>query len=296
MHPSLTGYLEWKRSSVAAPSFERYQRWVRRFIDFIGKSAEEITLNDIARYRNHLKDDCGYKPKNVQFAMSVLHDFLKYEISANGLNFPMHLFKVRNVRAESHYPITEEEHRDMMRALNPDSPVKLQYALMLSILHDTGIRIMELLDMQIEDLHPRGAYIKNRKNHESRVVFWGPDGTTTRYMNAYLRILNAMKIKEGPMFFSLRLGQERGALSARRVQAFIKQLADRAGCNPRICPHSYRHAFIHRKLRDGLTESVVAQMVGHISTNTIKHYSHLSSRELETVWGYPIDGAPFLKK
>lgn len=272
-------YLKWKDSYVRnRATVKAYEVWINRLNTFIDKPPIEITLGDITEFRDSLRD--RYAPKNIQYGMTIIHDYLKFQM-AHGLQFPIALFKVKAERANSHYPITEKEYLKLLDSLQPQSPRDLRNLVMIRILWETGIRAGELVSMKMLNMGKCGCRINTEKNIYERNIYWSFE--TDELLRFYLKQRRNLKTDSPNIFVSMSRNGS-GSLSVRSVERMLEEILRERRMNKKIVPHSFRHAFVHRQILRGVSEPVVANMVGHTSTNTIMTYSKLSSRELAKAW------------
>lgn len=257
-----------------------YALWVDRFNRHLNKDLLQITLEDVAAFTQRI--NVFYAPKNVQYGLSIIHDYLHFLIDSEGLKFPLHLFKVRAQRANTHHTILEDEHLTLLKNLPTNEPYTLKLHIMLRILWETGIRVGELCSIKLEDLYEGGALIRNEKNIHNRPIWWSKE--TDRLLKYYLPLRVEMTTKEPHVFVSFYRAYMGKRLSTRQVERCLAKVVGECGVNPRIVPHSYRHAFIHRKLLEGQPNAIIQRMVGHITDHTISNYARLSSKELKEAW------------
>ncbi len=276
-HQELDYYI-WKRSTVSPSSYPNYERWVKKFVNF-HPNLKEIDLKDIARFKAYLQGK-GYSPKNVQYGLSIIRDFLGYQVEVGELDFPLKLFRIKVERSNSHHTITSEEFRHMLNKVPATSPRNLQLRLMLMMLWDTGMRGGEMLRLRVSDLRDlKFAQIENEKNYKSRLVAWSPD--TTHLLSMYLAVRQEIPTSEDWLFICFRTKGQK--MSMRALQLMVKEASK--GLEAKISPHSFRHGFVHRKLDEGHPITTVAQMVGHSTSLNIMTYSQRSGPEMRDAWG-----------
>lgn len=274
----MLAYTRWKESTVQKSSLPNYIRWVKRFRSFCEKEGD-FTLEDIARFKVFISEH--YSPKNVQYGMSIVRDYIHFLVSTEKLRFPIHLFKVKQERSNSHYAATEEEYRIMLKVLPKNEPMTLQRRLMLMMLHDTGMRGGELLRLKMNDLGVRQAIINNEKNKRSRLISWSKE--TEAILQYYLPLREEMSTKEDWLFVSFKWKPTR-VLTTRQLERIIFDTKTKAGIEAPIRPHSFRHGFVHRKLDEGKSVTTVSQMLGHSTANNVINYAQLSGKEIREAW------------
>lgn len=275
----MQNYIEWKRSTVGKATLDAYVRWVTFFQNILNKDAD-YTLNDVAKFKTFL-EEASYSPKNIQFGFHIVRDYLNYLIAVEGLNFPIHLFRIKNERSNSHHPITEIEYEKMIAVLPDYEPQALQRRLMLSMLHDTGMRGGELLNLKIRDLKLQRAVINNEKNKRQRLVAWTSE--TQRLLRKYLYFREQMVTAEDYLFVSFKWKPTR-KLTTRQLERIVIDTRRKAKLKTIIRPHSFRHGFVHRRLKEGKPITTVAQMLGHSTTMNVLTYAQLSSKEIHEAW------------
>lgn len=275
-------YLQWKKSCVASSSLPNYERWVKRFNTFLNK--DTITLDDTSRFKIHLLDK-GYSPKNIQYGLSLVRDYLNYQVTMHKLDFPLALFRIKQERSKSHYALTEAEYRRMLAVLPENEPLSLQRKLLLSFLWDTGMRGGELLRLRYSDINGSEAVIMNEKNHRSRLIAWSAE--SARLLKRYLPLRRQLPSLKGDdfLFISFKYRPCR-KLTTRQLERIVMEIRKKAHIRNTIRPHSFRHGFVHRQLREGRPITTISQMLGHSTANNVIAYAQLSSKEIREAWKY----------
>jgi integrase/recombinase XerD len=271
-------YLNWKRS-YALPAFRSYKIWIERFYAFIGKAPEMLSHMDYAAFAEHLR--LRYSPKSVEFALTVVHNYLRFFSEQHRLRFPLYLVRIPKAIARSHHAVSEEEYGKMVLALQSRKKASVRDLAILMLLHDTGMRVGELCSLEIDDIEPDcSAVIRTEKTTRRRRVFW--NANTDNVIQRYLVERINSKPKTESLFVAACDEQEQG-ITSRSIQRMIGDAAKRAGVKANVCPHSFRHAFIHRLAKLGVPDALIAQLVGHSSPISIAHYTKLSRPEFEEV-------------
>lgn len=273
-------YLEWKKSYLSSLSYPSYRLWANRFEAFLAKDPREVTLEDVGRFKQYLKE-IGYAPKNIQYGLSIIRDYIEYLITAHGIRFPLKLLKIKTERSKSHYAITEKEYLAMEKVMQKGGKFGIQRYLMLRLLWETGVRVGELLSIRISTLLPCEAEIQSEKTTRNRLIGWSPE--TERLLQIYLDLRKTIESREDYLFVSFFAKPVR-KITSRHVQRLIKEAAAEAGLKNKISPHSFRHGFVHRQLDKGRPITTIAQMLGHSTSLNVLTYSQLSSLEIRNAW------------
>jgi len=276
----------WEKSNSTRVAGVTYKIWVNRFDNFVKKPVKQITREDFHRFKVSVQDT--YAPANVKFGLFVVKNYLRF-LQESGKVDPQKVrlstLSIPKARSRSHYAITEEEHRLLIKTIQESysrESIKLQREVLFELLHDTGMRINELLRVTVDQIGPeRQAIIDTEKTHDSRVVFWTIN--TDRKLREYLEYRNELE-NRGPYLFCSMRDTRPTPLTPRSVQRLLDGLVKKAGIKNNLVPHSYRHAYIHRLALARVPDSIIARLVGHSTPHTVFTYTKLIRPELQEVY------------
>ncbi len=150
---------------------------------------------------------------------------------------------------------------------------------MLETLYSCGLRVSELTNLKITDLHLEHDYIKvTGKGNKERLI---PIGRSAKKLikNYLTRVRPHQPVKKtaGDILYLNRLGNK---LSRIMVFYIIKDLAKKAGIKKKLSPHTFRHSFATHLVEGGADLRAVQEMLGHRSITTTEIYTHLDSQFL----------------
>lgn len=267
-------YIDWKASyTTAAPS--SYKRWVLRFQEFTNKAPEDLTIGDWTAFALSLHG--RFAPKCVEFALNIIHNYLRFWHEQGRLRIPLYLARVPKAIAKSHQAITETEYQRIVAVLKEGK--KYRDLAVVMLLHDTGVRVGELVKLELEQVEEDlSAIIRTEKTVTLRKIFWNQD--TDDALHQYIAE-RFSRNSETDWLFVGSFGAGERPLTTRSVQRVITEACRKAGIERHLSPHSFRHAFIHRLAALGVPDAIIAQLVGHSTPHTISHYTKLSRPEAE---------------
>lgn len=274
-------YLGWKETH-SRTAFKAYRIWVERFQDFVRKSPEALKLSDVTAFARLIQRT--YAPKNVQYGMSIIHNYLRFWKEQERLFVPLYLVRIPKAIANTHNAITEEEYQKMLKILQEPGLTHLRDRCIIRLLHDTGMRVGELCSLNVGDMENGTAVIRTEKTTRRRRVFWTEETefAIREHMQDREKICRSSDASSA-LFVGVR-GKSGTRITSRSVQRMVKEVARLAGIDRVICPHSFRHGFIHRSARKGIPDSVIALLVGHATPFTVAHYTKLSGLEVEEAY------------
>jgi len=149
----------------------------------------------------------------------------------------------------------------------------------LETLYGCGLRVSELINLKISDLHfKENIIIVTGKGSKQRLIPIGEP--TKKQINTYLihiRPTLPISKKDSNILFLNRRG---GSLSRQMIFYIVKNQIEKAGIRKNISPHSFRHSFATHLVQNGADLRAVQELLGHVSINTTEIYTHLNSEDL----------------
>jgi len=178
--------------------------------------------------------------------------------------------------------LSEEEMEEFLDLPRTDKPLDLRDVALLELLYATGIRVSELVGINLEDLKFTERLVRIRgKGKKERLVPFGSKAEES--LRAYLRVrskINKGQIEEKPLFLNYR-GKK---LSSRSVERTVDKHILRSALSRKISPHSLRHSFASHLLSRGADLRVIQELLGHESLATTQKYTHLDIKHLLEVY------------
>ncbi|MBI3665088.1 MAG: tyrosine recombinase XerC [Acidobacteria bacterium] len=147
----------------------------------------------------------------------------------------------------------------------------------LELLYGCGLRVAELVGLNLEDLDWSDRWIRVRgKGRKERQVPFG-----AKAAEALERYLQARAGFDSP---ALLLNRRGGRLSSRSVERIVKRYAIAFSGDPTLHPHSFRHAYATHLLSSGADLRAIQELLGHSSLSTTQKYTQLSLKDLMEVY------------
>jgi site-specific recombinase XerD len=148
---------------------------------------------------------------------------------------------------------------------------------MLELFYSSGLRISELVGLDLEDVDFFGGIIMVRgKGKKERLV---PVGDTA--LQALKAYLDARKRQSKVVFTNLKRGAR---ITARGVRGIVKRYLRQAAVQPNASPHTLRHSFATHLLDRGADLRTVQELLGHANLATTQIYTHLTTDKLKKVY------------
>jgi len=273
----------WLEDGLSRNTLESYRRDLRLFCAWLsadrGKTllqAQRMDLLDYLAYKFQRKA----RPRSAARLLSSLKRFYRFSLRENRIQADPTL-QVESPKLPRSLPkiLTEEDVDALLAAPNVETPLGLRDKSMLEALYASGLRVSELVTMQVGQLsQDMGVVRVVGKGSKERLVPVGEEALTwlRRYMdNARPQILAGRHVDA--LFVT-----SRGASMTR--QAFwylIRRYAAQAGIRKGISPHTLRHAFATHLLNHGADLRVVQMLLGHADISTTQIYTHVARERLK---------------
>ncbi len=157
--------------------------------------------------------------------------------------------------------------------------IQLTTLLTLELLFATGIRVGELVNIQIPNINlSEGAIKINGKGNRERIVFL-PDNQLTTLLAAYLKLRSQYQ----PDHQTLLINSRGTATTTQLIRLILRRTAKQANLTKRITPHMLRHSAATHLLNAGVDIRHVQKLLGHQSITTTQIYTHVSDAQLKSV-------------
>jgi integrase/recombinase XerD len=244
-----------------------------RFLEKQGKEKiEQVSREDLEAFVEH-EQDRGMKPQTVRSHLAVIRAFLAHLANEGVIDYRILL---RPLRIKLPDPLPRAMAAEDVKVLT-DAVEDIRARAMILVLLRTGMRIGELLDTKMCDVHLKERRIdipQASKNATGRVVYLSED--SRQALGAWFKIRD----EEKTFVFYSACRPQLGYAAARAI--FRKQLA-RAGLqNKGYGLHQLRHTFATEMLNAGMRLECLQQLLGHTSVNVTRRYARLTDVTRET--------------
>jgi len=178
--------------------------------------------------------------------------------------------------------LTEEEMAEFLDFPRSEKVLDLRDKAMLELLYASGIRVSELIGLNLEDLNfdERLIRVKGKGKKERMIPFGRTAEESLQIYISRRMMINKGKIDEEALFLNYR-GQR---LSTRSVERTVNFYIQRSAVRRKISPHSLRHSFASHLLSRGADLRVIQELLGHESLATTQKYTHMDLRHLLEVY------------
>jgi integrase/recombinase XerD len=222
----------------------------------------------------------GFSAASQARVISGIKTFYKFLILENDIQKnPAELLETPKLTRKIPIFLNVEEIDQLLSLIDRSNNEGERNMSMLETLYSCGLRVSELVNLKITDLHLNSDYIKiTGKGNKERLV---PIGKIAKKL--ILNYLTTIRVKypvKKEFVDILFLNRRGGKLSRVMVFYIIKDLAEKAGIKKTLSPHSFRHSFATHLVEGGADLRAVQEMLGHESITTTEIYTHLDRQFL----------------
>ena len=244
----------------ASSSIKAYKNALAKFFNaFESFELEHITQAQIQDFINSLQDKHNISAvyqRQILASISkfyMLHHNRKLDLSV--------LYPKRKSKPLPKYLTIPEVKKLIHQCRN------LKHLCVIKLLYGCGLRVSEVLTLNIEDIDFHAMYltVRSSKSIEDRVL---------TLPKSLLQDLHQYYIAYRPKDYLFE-GQEGGKYSSRSIQNFIKKYAQKAHIEKSVTPHMLRHSYAIHQLENGINISCLQVLLGHKSIKTTELYTHI---------------------
>ncbi len=219
--------------------------------------------------------------------VSGIKTFYKFLLLENEIiSSPADLLEAPKIQRKLPVYLTVPEIEKMISVIERNTSEGERNISILETLYGCGLRVSELVNLKISDLHLKDNYIKvSGKGNKERLI---PIGKKAKHhLQLYLESIRPhYKVKKNCEDV-VYLNRQGGKLSRVMVFYIIKELAQKAGIRKKMSPHTLRHSFATHLVEGGADLRAVQEMLGHESITTTEIYTHLDKQYLrDTILTY----------
>jgi integrase/recombinase XerC len=280
-------YLTYERN-VSMNTIEAYRDDLESFLSFlcqdyftIGPDLLDLQKVDHLAVRAYLAHLNRRKLSRASVArhLSALRSFFKY-LMREGVVSANPARSVATPKREKPLPAVMQTADVAILIEQPDldSPLGIRDRAWLELLYASGLRISELVGIDLGDVELRSRLVKVRgKGSKERIVPFGTKAADA--VGSYLQVRNG-KGDEEALFLNYR-GER---ITTRSVRRLFEKYVRSAALNAGISPHTMRHSFATHLLNAGADLRGIQELLGHASLSTTQKYTHLSDWQLIEVY------------
>ena len=274
-----------KVKQASANTISSYMRDIRQFAAWLHQTEEmdviDVKQVNIAQYLAYLEEE-GRTPATISRSVASLKNFYAHIVSSGFLE-KSPVFDVHVNRGEKKLPqiLTSREIETLLaHPVCVDSKGYRDKA-MLEVMYATGIRVTELISLDIDDVNLDLGIIKCNGVKKNRVIPLYP--AALKALSAYIRDVRAGMISS-PDETALFVNINGIRMSRQGFWKILKHYQATAHIDKEITPHTLRHSFAVHLLENGADLGSLQELMGHSDISSTQMYTHMINQKLKSVY------------
>lgn len=261
-----------------------YLRDIHQYASYLGQIGVEVldaAQETISDYMQWLHDH-GKSPATVSRCLASLKSLYLFALSEDEIDET----PVRNIKlekAEKKLPqILSGKEVELLLAQPKASDMKgCRDKAMLEVLYATGIRVSELINLNMDDVNLPGGFIRCEGSGKVRIIPVYPEAQQT--LRDYMEDVRP-KMIANPAEQSLFVNVSGERMSRQGFWKIIKSYQEKAQIDKDITPHTLRHSFAAHLLENGADLRSIQEMLGHSDISSTQVYAQLVKQNLKAVY------------
>ncbi|MGX5587121.1 tyrosine-type recombinase/integrase [Bacillus thuringiensis] len=187
---------------------------------------------------------------------------------------PMKNIKLLRDRQKTIETLDNQEIEKLIKTIRKQKTfVGFRDEVILLVFLDTGVRLSELVGINVEDVRHNKLIIRRTKNLFERTVYLSD--TTQERLESYIKVRGEVATKK------LFISQDNKELNPHSIQTRLTKYGKEAKINKRVSPHTFRHTMAKRMIASGLDAFSLMHLLGHTDITVTKRYVNLWGQDLE---------------
>ncbi|MBW1898830.1 MAG: site-specific tyrosine recombinase XerD [Deltaproteobacteria bacterium] len=270
---------------LSANTIESYNRDLIRYWDFLkNNQIEQISESDtvvILKYLIEIRNE-GLSARSRARHIVTLRGFYRFMVQEKVLKKdPTGTIDLPKTGLRLPDFLSVQDIRRLLEMPDPGKPKGIRDAAMLELLYAAGLRVSELINLEIGMLYLEAGFVRVfGKGSKERVVPIG--GYAREKLETYIKTARPVLLKNIPSKF-LFIARAGKPMTRQGFWKLLKKYAKLSGIQKKITPHALRHSFASHLLEGGADLRSVQIMLGHSDISTTQIYTHVTYEHLKNM-------------
>jgi integrase/recombinase XerD len=271
---------------LAANSTNAYARDLKRYCTYLQNGEginqwNEVQKIHVTAYLHYLHN-LGRAGSSVSRMLSSIRSFHQFLIRERKTDHDP-VLHIERPKLSQKLPkvLSAEEVESLLQKPSSNAPMDVRNKAMLELLYATGMRVTELCNLKMSDLHLSMGFVQCiGKGNKERIIPLGNHAVEA--MEKYLDNSRRKLIKQHhDRVFVNHHGKP---LSRQGFWKILKKIASEANIEKELTPHMLRHSFATHLLENGADLRAVQEMLGHADISTTQIYTHVTKVRMKDVY------------
>ena len=276
-------YLKNEKCSSAntCASYLRDMHQFSAYIDERGIPLHQVVQNDVEQYAHHLVA-AGKSAATVTRSIASIKSFYTFMVLSGYV--PGNPAKgCSTIKVERKLPqiLTGKEVELFLEQPECVDFKGYRDRAMLELLYATGIRVSELINLNVDDLNLDAGFLRCSSKGRERIIPLYP--AAIRALTDYVEDVRPQLVDD-PDEQALFVNMNGDRMSRQGFWKLIKHYQEKAGIRKEITPHTLRHSFAAHLLENGADLHSIQEMLGHADISSTQIYTHVVNQKLKRVY------------
>lgn len=275
-----------KVKQASGNTVSSYLRDIRQFSSWIMQFEGHTVLNanqlDISSYLDFLQQQ-GKSSATASRTLASLKNFYNYAVASGFLESSPITSEIHVDRGEKKLPqiLTGREVELLLAQPSSFDPKGLRDKAMLEVMYATGMRVTELIDLNVDDVNLDLGIVKCSNNKKIRSIPLYP--AAMKALVLYMREVRIGMVSD-PAERALFVNVGGVRMSRQGFWKILKHYQAKAGIDKEITPHTLRHSFAVHLLENGADLGSLQELMGHSDISSTQMYTHMINQKIKTVY------------
>ena len=255
----------------------QYDEWLKQKKTDL-KRAKNVLLQEYVKRLEQL----GKSPATMSRFLASSKSFYAYMFSKGYIKTnPTAALKAKKVQRKYPEILTNKEVELFLEQPKCVDEKGFRDHAMLELLYATGIRVSELISLDVDDLNLPGGVLKCVSRNKERIIPLYP--AAIQVLNDYVHHVRP-RLVENLNETALFVNMNGERMSRQGFWKLIKHYREKAGIEKDITPHTLRHSFAAHLLENGADLRSIQEMLGHADISSTQIYSRLVNQKIKDVY------------
>ena len=273
-----------REKNASANTVSSYMRDVRQFGDYLTERKldfRKISSDEIEEYMRSMMGK-GKSAATVTRSIASIKSFYGF-LTASGVVKSSPVRGVAPVKVERKYPeiLTNKEVELFLEQPQCVDAKGFRDHAMLELLYATGIRVSEMISLDVEDVNLSAGFIRCESKGTERMIPLYP--AAVKALQEYMQDIRPQlcaDVNDHALFFNMN-GER---MSRQGFWKIVKFYQEKAQIKKTITPHTLRHSFAAHLLENGADLRAIQEMLGHADISSTQVYAHVVKKQLKDVY------------
>ena len=275
-----------KVKQASGNTVSSYMRDIRQYADWLqnkeGIELLSVSQQNIRDYLQHLQSE-GKSGATASRTLASLKNFYHYLVATGFLEVSPVDADIHVDRGERKMPeiLTGKEVELLLAQPVCVDPKGYRDKAMLEVMYATGIRVTELIDLNVDDVNLELGILKCSSAKKSRAIPLYP--AAQKALAVYIKDIRLGMLAD-PQEKALFVNVGGSRMSSQGFWKILKFYQGKAGIEKEITPHTLRHSFAVHLLENGADLGSLQELMGHSDISSTQMYAHMINQKLKSVY------------